>query len=406
MKTKAAAFILAVASGCWLPGAEPLKIDQARVAVTGHDVNRPDPFPGQGKFSWPGNVERLPSGELLLVHSAGYYHVSFAEPRLIAPETRKRWLAQGWPLDFHAPTGGRSMITGSRDGGRTWSKPQTLIDLPLDDAPYGLLRCTDGALLCFINVQASWYGFEKAPPGFEDDINGQNTQQCLVRSNDDGKTWSKPVWLDSPGDFYERSHAQPIMLSSGSILWPTYFSKQGDGKLYGAIHRSDDNGKTWRVLSTITRGGNTSDTASPNSGNIDEPAIAQLPDGRLFLISRPDGAHYFSKDEGETWQPGGRLVTKGKFKAPRLFVLKDGTIVCIATYGNLVVWIGQQAGQEWVGPIKLDGSSYGYPGGIQLADESMLVSYCSSGRAPNRVYVARFRVNDGRDGIKLLTIAE
>ena len=107
--------VLVLSSG-WLPlavqrqliaetPAKPLTIDQTRVVVTGHDVNRPDPFPGRGKFSWPGNIQRLPSGELLLVHSAGYYHVSFAQPRLIEPTTRKRWLADGWPLDFPAPTG-------------------------------------------------------------------------------------------------------------------------------------------------------------------------------------------------------------------------------------------------------------------------------------------------------------
>ena len=39
-----------------------------------------------------------------------------------------------------------------------------------------------------------------------------------------------------------------------------------------------------------------------------------------------------------------------------------------------------------------------------LADESILVSYCDSGRAPNRVYVIRFRVNDARTGIERMRI--
>lgn len=384
--------------------AESLTIKQARVAVTGHDVNRPDPFPGRGKFSWPGNIVRQPDGELLLVHSAGYYHASFAQPRLIAPETRKRWLAQGWPLDFEAPTGGRSMIVRSRDGGKTWSKPRTVIDLPLDDGAYGLLRCADGTLLCFINVQASWYGFQSAPEGFKNDIDGLNTQQCVVRSTDNGKTWSKPIWLKCPGNFYERSHAQPILLPDGGILWPTYFSNIGSPQLYGAIHRSDDSGKTWRTISTIKRKGNIDDTASKESANVDEPAIARLPDGRLFLICRPDGGRFYSDDNGVTWTAAGRLVTSGKFKAPRLFVLNDSTIVCVCTYGNLRVFIGRDGGKSWTGAIALDASSYGYPGGIKLDDESILVSYCSSGRAPNRVYVARFKVLESRSNIELVMI--
>ncbi|MBC8356355.1 MAG: exo-alpha-sialidase [Planctomycetes bacterium] len=384
--------------------AKPQTIEQTRITVTGHEFNRPDPFPGQGNFSWPGNMVRLPDGELLLVHSAGYYHVSFAQPRLIEPALRKRWLTDGWPLDFAAPTGGRSMLVRSRDGGRTWSKPRTLIDLPLDDAPYGLLRCDDGTLLCFINVQASWYGYAEAPPAFHKDIDGLNTQQCVVRSIDDGRSWSNPIWLDSPGNFYERSHAQPLLLPSGRILWPTYYSKKADSRLYGALHASDDEGRTWSVASRITRSGETADTAGEDSGNIDEPAVTQLPDGRLFLITRPDGGYFFSEDEGANWTFGGRLVTTGKFKAPRLFVLADGTVVCICTYRNLQVFLGRDGGKSWTGPIDLDPTSYGYPGGLQLEDDSMLISYCSSGRAPNRVHLLRFRVDASRTRIELLPV--
>ena len=387
--------------------AAPLKIEQARVLVSGPGFNRPDNFPGMGEFSWVGNVQRLPGGELLMVHSMGYYHVSFAQPRLIEPKLRARWLKEGWPLDFPAPTGGRSMLTRSADGGKTWSKPKTILDLKWDDGPCGFLRCDDGTLVCTVNVQASWYGYPEAPARFKKELSGANTAQCSIRSTDNGKTWSKPVFLESPGTFYERSHVQLIQLPDGHILWPTYFSSAGtSGKLGGAIHQSKDRGKSWSLLSVIERKGDASDVASKGAGNIDEPAIARLPDGRLFLVCRPDGGRFFSKDGGKTWRYEGRLVTKGKFKAPRVFVLKDGTIVVVATYGNLRVWLGRNAGREWTGPLPLDTSSYGYPGGLKLADESLLVSYCSSGRAPNKIYCVRFRVNEKRNGIELLPMAD
>ena len=297
------------------------------------------------------------------------------------------------------------MIVRSRDGGRTWSKPLTMIDLPLDDGPCGLLCCANGTIVCTISVQASWYGFTEAPKQFRKDINGLNTQQCVIRSTDNGKTWSEPIWLDSPGSFYERSHVQPILLPDGVILWPTYFSNGGsEAQLFGAIHRSNDSGKTWTLVSTIKRQGDSRDTASATSANIDEPAIARLPDGRLFLITRPDGGYFFSKDTGKTWNYAGRLVTKGKFKAPRLFVMTDGTVVCVCTYSNLQVFLGRNNGTDWVGPLPLAPSSYGYPGGLMLDDESMLISYCSSGRSPNSLFVLRFRVNDKRNGIERLDI--
>ena len=382
----------------------PLTIEEARVAVTGHDVNRPDPFPGLGEFSWPGNIQRLDNGELLLVHSAGYAHVSFAEPRLTEENTRQNWLESGWDLDFSAPTGGRCMLTRSTDQGATWSKPETILDLPWDDRPYGLLRCPDGTLLCFINAQSSWYGFPKAPEPFRNILDGLNTQQCVIRSQDDGKTWSPPILLESPGNFYERSDAQPLLLSDGGILWPTYCKSTDRKHLFGAIHRSDDYGQTWRTLTTIQREGDARDVASDHAGNVDESALALLPDGRLMLTCRPDGASFYSSDEGVTWTRAGHLVNEGKFKAPSLYVLQDGTVVCVCTYQNLCVFLGRNGRESWTGPLPLDPSSYGYPGGLQLEDDSILVSYCSAGRAPNRVYVVRFRVNEARDGLELLPL--
>ena len=135
--------MLRVAAGPGVPARlrsrRPLTYLQARVPVTGYDVNRPDPYPGMGDFGWTGNLQRLPSGDLILVHQWGYWHSSFAEPRMIEPEWDKRWRSQGWPLDFKAPTGGRCMATFSSDNGRTWSQPKTMVDLRMDDSPQGVV---------------------------------------------------------------------------------------------------------------------------------------------------------------------------------------------------------------------------------------------------------------------------
>jgi photosystem II stability/assembly factor-like uncharacterized protein len=130
----------------------------------------------------------------------------------------------------------------------------------------------------------------------------------------------------------------------------------------------------------------------------------------LILVTRPDGGVLYSKDHGVSWsEPGNTIVpapTSPKFKAPQIFLLKDGTLVTIATRGNLRVWISKDGGRSWTRDIPLDTSCYGYPGGLLLDDESILVSYCQSGRAPNRVYVIRFRLNKARSGIELLPIGK
>ena len=170
-----------------------------------------------------------------------------------------------------------------------------------------------------------------------------------------GKTWSKPIGIDSPGNFYERSHGQAIQLPGGGILWPSYCASRGEKELFGAIHRSDDSGKTWKTISTIRRRGK----------NVDEPAIARLKEGRIILVTRPDGGLFYSDDDGKTWREQGTVVPSGRFKAPRLFVLSDGTVVCVATWnGTLYVFLSKNNGADWSKPLSLDPSSYGYPGGI------------------------------------------
>ena len=53
---------------------------------------------------------------------------------------------------------------------------------------------------------------------------------------------------------------------------------------------------------------------------VDEPGIAQLPSGRLILMSRPDGAIFYSEDEGESWThshcpfPEGAYIKTPHFK--------------------------------------------------------------------------------------------
>ena len=377
---------------------EPLEIQAARVVVTGAGHNRPAAYRGIGDFiGWPGGVDRLKNGDLLVTCSSGYWHSSFAMPRQIEPGLAKRWRAEGWPLDFAAPTGGRTIGCRSRDGGRTWSKPFTILDHRLDDGAHAVMTLPGGRVICLIGVQASWYGYREAPAGFRGDIDGLNTKQFVVHSDDNGRTWSKARGLKSPGNFYERGHGgRPVLLSDGSILWATYYQVRGRKFLDGAIRRSTDNGLTWPVISRIVRKDN----------SIDEPAIAELKDGRLVLVTRPDGAIFHSPDKGVTWtDSGSRIIGSGKFKAPQLVVLEDGTLVAIATWRNLRAWISRDGGMTWTKDLPLDTGSYGYPGSFVLEkDGSILFPYCASGRAPNTVYLLRFRVNAARDGVELLPV--
>ena len=114
-----------------------LALREARICVTGFDHNRPDPFPGLGDFiGWVGDVVRLANGELLFVHSAGYWHVSFATPIKLNPNLIEPYRKAGLDLQRQAPTGGRIMACRSRDNGLTWSnrKPCSMANWTPDPA--------------------------------------------------------------------------------------------------------------------------------------------------------------------------------------------------------------------------------------------------------------------------------
>ena len=90
---------------------------------------------------------RLKNGDWLIGFSAGYWHASPPTPLRYPPKTvevRSDRFADA----RRRTTGGRAMIIRSTDEGKTWSKPATLIDTPVDDRHPAFVELTDGTLLC------------------------------------------------------------------------------------------------------------------------------------------------------------------------------------------------------------------------------------------------------------------
>jgi len=412
-----------------LKAAEPgeitgLSIEQARICVTGFDHNRPDPFPGLGDFiGWVGGVKRLANGELLFVHSAGYWHVSFAMPIVLKQDLVEPYTKAGFDMKQEAPTGGRIMACRSSDNGRTWSKPVTVYDGPRDTRPSAAFVTSKGTVIVVANMQASWYGFPEAPRGHQK----LNTRQLILRSTDHGQTWSKPSPLKSSGSYYTRGRSRILQLPDGGLLWMSYDMNKGSGVLNGTIHRSDNDGKSWRVISIIRRlkpagdGAATADLVT--SGDVDaflklekpgdeklidtdEGDLGRLSSGRLVLVLRPDGGTLISDDEGVTWRQISRVGPEYIY-APQFVVLADDTLVLTAGgSGGQAVFISTDGGVHWSKPMNVDPGVYGYGRLTLLKDESILMPYVHRHGVPQRCYMVRFKVNEARDGIELLPIGK
>jgi BNR/Asp-box repeat len=401
-----------------------LSLKKARICITGFDHNRPDDFPGLGDFiGWTSGAVRLANGELLFVHSAGYWHVSFATPVVLNDNLIEPYTKAGLDLNHRAPTGGRVMACRSTDDGRTWTKPITLFDGPLDDRPSAAFVTDKGTVIVIVNVQASWYGFPEAPEGHQE----LNTRQLVLRSMDNGRTWSNPAPLKSSGTYYTRGLSHAVPLPDGGLLWMSYDMNRGNSVLQGTIHRSDDDGESWKVISVIRRrkpGGDRVAVADRVvSGDADavlklgkagddewidtdEGDLGRLSNGRLVLVVRPDGGTLVSDDNGVQWRQISRVGPNYVY-APHLVVLPDDTLVLTAGgSGGQCIFLSSDGGKTWSPPIKIDPGVYGYGKLALLNDESLLLSYVWQHHAPQRCYMVRLKVNASRDGVELLPMGK
>jgi hypothetical protein len=105
---------------------------------------------GQSRFvGWSG-VARAKSGALLVTFSSGYWHASPPTGLTALPADFAELFKRLSGVDLstiNAPCGGRAEIIRSEDGGLAWSKPEVMIDTPLDDRSPAPVQLSDGTLV-------------------------------------------------------------------------------------------------------------------------------------------------------------------------------------------------------------------------------------------------------------------
>lgn len=202
-------------------------------------------------------------------------------------------------------------LSRSTDGGQTWEPVRVIMDMgEYGGLPQEQNGCSDPGIIvdqktsdifCFalwMNGKPGKHQWvdDGSEPGFEI---GKSAQLLLVRSQDDGRTWTKPEnltrklkqeawWLLAP------SPQQGINLTDGTLVMPVE-GRDGGAALstFATIMISRDHGATWTVGKPAFSGGN-------------ECQAAQLGDGSIMLNIRNDHerfrAVFVTKDLGQTWQ--------------------------------------------------------------------------------------------------------
>jgi sialidase-1 len=202
-------------------------------------------------------------------------------------------------------------LTRSTDGGQTWEPQRAIMDMEeWGGLPQEENGVSDPGILVDENtgeifVTAVWmwgkpgkhqWREDGSEPGYEI---GKTAQFLMVRSRDDGLTWTQPEnltrkfkkpewWLFAPAP------NTGITLSDGTIIMPTQ-GRDETGYPFGNITYSRDHGTTWTVSNHAFSGGN-------------ECQAVELSDGSIMLNMRNDNedpyrAVYVTRDLGQTWKP-------------------------------------------------------------------------------------------------------
>ena len=201
-------------------------------------------------------------------------------------------------------------LSRSTDGGRSWEPMRVIMDMgEYGGLPQEQNGCSDPGIVVDqqtgeIFCAAVWmwgkpgkhqWGEDGSEPGYEI---GKSAQFMMVRSTDDGLTWTKPENMTRKLKKAEWILLAPspqagITLRDGTLVMPGEGRDENDGQ-FSTVIVSRDHGATWTV-------------GSPAIGNNECQAV-QLDDGSIMLNARTDGPDklrsvHVTDDLGRTWRP-------------------------------------------------------------------------------------------------------
>ena len=197
-------------------------------------------------------------------------------------------------------------LSRSTDGGKAWEKMR----LPLSFGEYGGLPKAqngvgDPSILVDTKTNTVWIvaawthgmGNQRAwwssHPGM--DMN-HTAQLMMVKSTDDGKTWSEPINIteqvkDPSWYFLLQGPGRGITMSDGTLVFPTQFIDSTRIPNAGIMY-SKDQGKTWKMHNMART-------------NTTEAQVVEIEPGVLMLNMRDNRggsrAVSITKDLGKSW---------------------------------------------------------------------------------------------------------
>lgn len=197
-------------------------------------------------------------------------------------------------------------VSRSTDKGQTWEPMRIAMSFAdVDGLPSGQNGVGDPAVLVDENTGTIWAiavwtngmgngrAWTNSMPGMEPD---ETPQLMLARSDDDGRTWSKPINVtkqvkDPSWCFLLQGPGRGITMRDGTLVFAIQFIDK-DRMPHAGIMYSKDHGETWHIH-------------KPARSNTTEAQVAEVEPGVLMLNMRDNrgGARAVmtTKDLGRTW---------------------------------------------------------------------------------------------------------
>ena len=294
-------------------------------------------------------------------------------------------------------------LSRSTDGGDTWARPIPIMDMKkFGGLPEDQNGCSDPNILIDLKtgeilVSAVWthgkpnthqWVGKGSEPGHS--IH-KSSQFMIVRSTDDGLTWSEPEnWTkrlkDSQWCLFAPAPGNGINLKDGTLVMPTQ-GRDATGLPFSNFMWSKDHGKSWTL-------------SSPARDNTTECSVAELKDGSIMLNirdnrnrkdkSKTNGrAVSVTHDMGKTWKV--HSSDHGALPEPVCMAslishdLKDGRRVLFFSNPNsknkrekMTVRMSLDQGKTWLKSILLDQKGGAYSSLSMVNDRTLGILYESS----------------------------
>ncbi|MBS0193087.1 MAG: exo-alpha-sialidase [Proteobacteria bacterium] len=243
--------------------------------------------------------------------------------------------ASGLSFGAAVPGGTNSAILASRslDGGKTWQNPSTLI---VDGAAYS--NDKDSITADPTNQNLVYAVWDRGP------ANTNEAPATFARSTDAGTTWAPAQTIFDPGANAQTLGNEIVVLPNGTLVdlfTQINYLPNNQQSAEAMIVRSTDQGATWsgaiKVADLFAVGARDPQTGAPVRDGADLPQMAVAPNGTLFVTwadgrfsngARDSIALTMSPDGGSTWAAPTAINPADPAEAfePSIHVRPDGTI--------------------------------------------------------------------------------